>query len=99
MTTILAVEQQGLIFAVLLAFNILAFVEGDKRNMIFWVFAAVANIIIGLHFASGTAEYSSQWTLGFLIGLLGLYGLTHFAMWAIGNYRKKNNTRKDRKEE
>jgi hypothetical protein len=35
---------------------------------------------------------------GFLIALLGLYGLTHFAMWAIGNYRKKNNPSKDRKE-
>jgi len=52
-----------------------------------------------LNFAAGTKEYSSQWLLGFLIALLGLYGLTHFAMWAIGNYRKKNNTRKDRKED
>jgi len=93
MTTTLAVQQQALILAALLAFNVLAFKKGDdKGRILFWVFAAVGDIIIGLNFAAGTAQYSSQWVIGVLIVCVGLYCLTHFLMWAVGFMRKQRNS-------
>jgi len=89
MTTSLAVQQQALILAALAAFNVLAFKKGDEKGRIlFWVFATVGDIIIGLHFATGTAQYSSQWVIGVLIACVGLYCLTHFLVWAVGFMRK-----------
>ena len=99
MTTTLAVQQQALILAALAAFNILAFKKGDEKNrVLFWVFAAVGDIIIGLNFAAGTAQYSSQWVIGVLIVCLGLYCLTHFLTWAIGLWRKSRTNSGDKKE-
>jgi hypothetical protein len=93
MTTTLAVQQQALILAALLAFNVLAFKKGDdKGRILFWVIAAVGDIIIGLNFAAGTAQYSSQWVIGVLIVCVGLYCLTHFLMWAVGFMRKQRNS-------
>jgi hypothetical protein len=93
MTTTLAVQQQALILAALLAFNVLAFKKGDdKSRILFWVFAAVGDIIIGFNFAAGTAQYSSQWVIGVLIVCVGLYCLTHFLMWAVGFMRKQRNS-------
>ena len=99
MSTTLAVQQQALILAALLAFNVLAFKKGDEKNrVLFWVFAAVGDIIIGLNFAGGTVQYSSQWVIGVLIVSVGLYCLTHFMTWAIGTWRKSRNNSGDKKE-
>jgi hypothetical protein len=73
----------------LIAWNALIFWQGEKRQFL-WVLGFLANCILGLEYAAGSAEYSAVWMIGFLITILGIYCLTHFAMWAIGNYKKKS---------
>jgi hypothetical protein len=99
MTTTLVVQQQALILAALLAFNVLAFKKGDEvHRVLFWVFAGVGDIIIGFNFAAGTAQYSSQWVIGILIVCVGLYCITHFLTWAVGLWRKSRGKPEDKKE-
>jgi hypothetical protein len=82
----------------LIAFNALMFWQAEERKFL-WVLGAVGNIILGLNYAAGSVQYSAVWMIGFLVTILGFYDLTVFAMWAIGNYRKKNKAPISKKEE
>ena len=79
----------------LIAINALVFWKAENKKEFLWILAAVIDFVIGLLYASTDVQWSMAFDFGLMIAILGLYCLTMFFLWAIGQRKDSNNKRKE----